>query len=265
MTRPFPLLLPVTLLCYAACVSPIPSEPRRVAPRLDRSALGAVERRGYDLYLKDIAAWRATDAVSKQTLARLGARGWISVPWQAGWRVRFIGADELVLADVDLDVTQPRTPAVAIHGEPRTLNSEQAAMWAARRRALAADFRRCSTHYNAAVLPSEKPSAGWDVFLLAASQEPGVVVHGGHHLVRISRDGRELLELRPLTKSCFVRRLESNVVALWVTHITSPDPIETHVYLSHLHGLPLYVGTSSGSYVVNAGRIEFFEKREPAR
>jgi hypothetical protein len=46
-----------------------------------------------------------------------------------------------------------------------------------------------------------------------------------------------------------------------ITHIISETPIETHVFVSLLHKVPVYVGTARGVWRVEGDRIAFIKER----
>jgi hypothetical protein len=52
---------------------------------------------------------------------------------------------------------------------------------------------------------------------------------------------------------------------LVVTHVLDDHPIETHVFLSLLHGLPLYVITESAMWSVDKGKIRLLMDGEDFR
>jgi hypothetical protein len=52
---------------------------------------------------------------------------------------------------------------------------------------------------NPVILPGEKGDLL--VYLMAGTTRPGLAVFGKHHRVHVSRDGRTLIKLEPLSKS----------------------------------------------------------------
>jgi hypothetical protein len=129
-------------------------------------------------------------------------------------------------------------------------------MWRARQLALGSGFRACSPSYAAVVVPEEGERPGpWIVYLLAESTQPDRVVLGGHHRIRVSTDGSEILAREPLARSCMTSKLGADGAILGVTHLISEQPLETHVFLSLLHGVTVGVATGSGLWLVEEGRI----------
>ena len=103
------------------------------------------------------------------------------------------------------------------------------------------------------------------VYLLAGTKRPGIAVFGKHHRARVSPDGRQLLSLEPLSKSILELPLAlppgAKEAGLAVSHIISETPIETHVFVSLLHKLPVYVSTSRGQWKVDGDRISFIQEK----
>ena len=253
------LLLPLVVALLASCAAPQDVQRQLVATPIPKLELSEVEQLGREIYLKDVAAHRATDAVLAQVDSVQGEFvGWITLLSGSRSQVLFIDDQARAVYSVELDVSTPLPPVVTELKPPGRLDPGASAMWAARRTALSSSFRRCSDRYNTVVVeqPRATPSR-WLVYLLAATPEPGVVMLGGHHRFAISSDGTEVLEHLPLTKSCIKSepRRDGEVAALMVTHIVTNEPIESHVYLSLLHELPLYVGTDGAIWAVEQGRI----------
>jgi hypothetical protein len=99
------------------------------------------------------------------------------------------------------------------------------------------------------------------VYLLAGTKQPGIAVFGKHHRARVSADGRTLIKLEPLSKSILELPLKlpegTTEAGLGITHIISETPNATHVFVSLLHKLPVYVGTSRGLWRVDGERIAY--------
>ena len=257
------LLVSLIAVLVASCSAPPHDVPRRlVASPMPEGELSRVEQLGLEIYLKDIAAHRATDAVVDRAGTLPGEiAGWITLSSGTRSRVLFVNAEAKAVYSAELDVSTTHAPVVTKLSPPVPLDPGASSMWAARQAALSADFRMCSDRYNTVVLeqPGATPPA-WFVYLLAATTEPDVVMLGGHHRFSVSEDGTEILEHLPLTNSC-VRSGGTGIeaAALAVTHVITDEPIESHVYLSLLHGLPLYVGTDGAVWAVENGRVRRVE------
>ena len=110
------------------------------------------------------------------------------------------------------------------------------------------------------------------VFLLAGSPRNHVAVLGKHHRVRVSLDGKEVLSVEPLSKSAIevpltleapVERGRANA-GIYVTHLVTEWPLETHVFASLLHKTPIMVGTSRGNWWVEGMKISLMPAQPPA-
>jgi len=103
------------------------------------------------------------------------------------------------------------------------------------------------------------------VYLLAGTTQSNVVVFGRHYRVLVGEDGSTIKYVRPLSKSVFemptVLPSGKKPDALFVTHLVTEWPLETHVFASLLHKLPIYVATSRGNWRVDADKITFLGSR----
>lgn len=249
-------------LGLAACSS-------RPAPSIPPQAISEIERAqslGRAVFEHDIAAARATDALAPSGVFQSDQRirGWITERDDGGWLVRFVGEDgPAYVALYDVRLHEPQRPIVTVMSPPDPLTIREGAMYRAREAALATPFMRCSHAFNTVVLPDpDSQTGGWLVYVLAATTTQGEIVAGGHQRFRLSPDGVQVIEHEPLSESCF--RLNpappepgSDTVAAVVTHLVSPTPIETHVWMSLQAGLPIYVGTSLGAWRVDGDQIHF--------
>jgi hypothetical protein len=225
------------------------------------SSLPKLEAVGKTLFEQDRAASLATDRLVEST-GQLpdGLRGWVTVPSEQGWRVIFVqerGDTYCSMLNVLVDADGAGPLRRSDTCEP--LTADQRAMFLARQTALSALRMRCSEAYNTVVLPREGKEGAWAVYLLAATKEVGKVVVGGHVRVLVGDTGSEILDYQQLSNTCLTLDLPSPAagkpVALVVTHVLDDHPIETHVFLSLLHGLKLYVMTESAMWSVDKGKI----------
>ena len=187
-------------------------------------------------------------------------RGWVTLPTEDGWRVFFVqekdGADcGMLSVSVDEDGAGPLRRSETCG----PLTPDQRAMFRSRQTALAALRTPCSRAYNTVVLPHEGPEAAWAVYLLAATEEAGKVVVGGHARVLVGDDGSRIVDYQELSKSCLTLEIPPSdgekAVVLAVTHVLDDHPIETHVFLSLLHGQSFYVMTETALWSVAEGEI----------
>jgi hypothetical protein len=123
---------------------------------------------------------------------------------------------------------------------------------------------------NPVVLPgSVVGHDGVLVYLLAGSPHNNVAVFGKHHRALISPDGRSVMKLEPLSKTVIEISLEQGIPAgstsagLFITHLVTDYPLETHVFTSLLHRTPVFVGTARGVWRVDGDTISFPGKGPP--
>jgi len=90
-------------------------------------------------------------------------------------------------------------------------------------------------------------------------------VFGRHYRVLVGEDGKTVKYVHALSKSILElpprRPNGEKPEALWVTHLVTEWPLETNVFASLLYKLPVYVGTSRGTWRVNGEKIVFLGTR----
>ena len=207
-----------------------------------------IESLGAAMYEQDRRAALATDILFAGTddALRQGIRGWIFRSDRPDAMVRFVreraGAFEAAY-DID-DRDGVRSLLVP---SDKSLSAHELAQFKARELALRNLGRPCSERYNVVIL-REPGSDRWLVWMLAASRMPNIIQVGGHYRFTISADGERVMSRDALSMSCFA--IDRNQVPagaraewLWVTHVVSDMPVETHVFLSLLHHVPFLIGT----------------------
>ncbi|MGA2069754.1 MAG: hypothetical protein ABSG97_00245 [Sedimentisphaerales bacterium] len=228
-----------------------------------REAMKA-ERLGEELYLQDVIAAKATDALLRVvgSIKPGDLNGWIVIKDGGGNLTRFIKGtveDANVVYDVQIDI---KGNARVTKDNLRPLSATEMAMFLARRNAMRAAPKDCARAYNTAVM-EDIDSSGWLVYVLAAMAEDVIVV-GGHSRVKVSADGKNVLAVTPLYQSCFVlpkpaagKTGESQALSL--SYPIGNVPSEIHVFLNRLHGYPLYVATAKGEWLVKNGKISLIK------
>ncbi|AKS41340.1 hypothetical protein [Wenzhouxiangella marina] len=256
------LLLSLALL-LAACAPTSQYNVRDARPPYpapDLSQLTDTEALGLRLYYHDRAAWIATDELTSRGANLNEVAGYLSFDQDDGSiLVRFAGPCNVnICSKIDVSIFNGRVVGYEKTDEP--LPADHLAAWRARHSALNSGFRACSQHYNTIVLPwQHENSPAYRVYLLAASQEPDEIVMGGHHRFLASNDGKTLIENEPLSMSCMTMQISEDVVAPMTTHVLHEEPLETHVFTSLDHHIPLYVGTSKGVFKVDGASISLLE------
>ena len=225
------------------------------------SSLSRLESLGQDLFARDRAAALATDRVLESSSMPADLRGWVTIPSGADWRVIFVeGQDDAYCSKLQVLVTNAGAGALQRSDTCQALPSMQRKMFLARQTAIAALRNPCPGAYNTIVLPREGPEAGWAVYLIAATQEAGKVVVGGHVRVFVRDEGLGIVDYHELSKTCLTLNLAlpagGEPVALVVTHVLDDHPTEAHVFLSLAHQLKLYVLTESAMWSVDHGQVK---------
>jgi hypothetical protein len=225
------------------------------------------ERLGDELYLQDVIAAKATDAMLQVvgSIKPGELSGWIVVKDGGGHLTRFIrmtGEDVNVVYDVQIDV---KGNAMVTKDNLRPLSATEMAMFLARRNAMRAAPKDCARAYNTAVM-EDIDSSGWLVYILAAMAEDVIVV-GGHSRVKVSADGKNVLAVNPLYQSCLTLLKPAadkakELQAFSVSYPLENVPSEIHVFLNLLHGYPVYVSTAKGVWLVKNGKISLIKPVE---
>lgn len=226
--------------------------------------LEKVSRIGREIHRYDRAAWLASDvlmaAPDKSAFSAL--RGWIVVPEGPALKVRFIAQGEGGVYRPGWDVLVDERGAGPMIAAPAEapLPPEQLAMFKARQTAAANIGRlRCSRNLNTVVI-DDPDSDGWLVWLLTSTDQAGVIPVGGHYRFTISPDGASVVHRDMLTNRCFNAQAPERPgpgapAALFFTQIVSKGPVETHVFLSILNRIPIYIGAGQQIFAVEGDRI----------
>jgi hypothetical protein len=102
--------------------------------------------------------------------------------------------------------------------------------------------------------------SGFLVYFLAASSQSGDRILGGHFRITVSADGSKAEQIDALspgiTKDKSKAAQGTREKAIIISQLVSDVPVETFIYSSHLFGLPIFVGTKTGTWKVVNGRIE---------
>lgn len=221
-----------------------------------------IEALGREMAVHDAAAWVATDALRPRVadFAKAGLRGWIVVDAPGGKRVRFLrDVGNGLEVGYDIDVT-PQLKTTVSEPADRTLTAEEKARFAAWNAAGAALRGQplCRAGYNHIEL-KDPEGDGWLVWLLAPMPELGAIPIGGHYRFSVSADGRTVKRRDALGASCMVipkpDTSKGQPAAAFVTHIVSPTPVETHVFLQLQSRQALYVAAGDHLWSIADGRV----------
>ncbi len=240
-----------------------------VAPTGDEGALiERTEKLGRAIYTHDQYAARATDlaAAHQVDLVKAGAHGWITESRPDGCTVTFVATD-----------SQPWRSVCVVtftgHAEPnivltnKDLTEPQSAMFSARQLAIESVEKPCSEVYNTVVIPRDG-EPGWVAYALAATDDPDVIVVGGHYRATTSADGRTILERRGFTRSCLTLSKRpkdmpsgAELSAYTMSHLLDNTPTEIHIFINLHYGKPLYVATPDGCYwYIKDGKVRLLKQ-----
>jgi len=121
---------------------------------------------------------------------------------------------------------------------------------------------------NPVLIPgSANGEKGILVYLLAGTTTPNVAVFGKHYRVLMPEAGGVPRYVMPLSKSALELPVRppsgGKPKALMVTHLLTDWPLETHVFVSLLWHLPVYVATARGIWRVDGDKIALVDDRPP--
>ena len=226
------------------------------------------ERLGRLLFEKDRAASVATDFIldNYNLLDDGRVAGWIAERLgDDEYKVSFLGARDnqlFVYYSVTVRKGKIRRRSATAYEDGSPAGEKLEAMFKARTIAAEAKFDLCSDRYNTVVL--ENADRSFFVYLLAATTDPDKLMVGGHYRMHIDAVSRRIIEQKQFSTSCFAVPKQHGALAVMVSHVLAPHPEETHVFVSLLYGVQLYVATIDNNVLwkVNGADIEFMEFME---
>jgi hypothetical protein len=207
---------------------------------------------GVKLYQQDKIAADAFDFLfsARPEAKVLPLRGWITQSDQSIKRVYFIQGPDDQHPSLAYTLTLVANGSAKIaegHGDP--LPDFVAKRYTARKAAIAAIPKFAPDRsYNYEVLDDPDEKGGFLVYALATSNDPDEVVVGGHYRVTVAENGT-VKRVDALSKSFLALNKRANIpkgsasAGLYMSHLVSETPVETHVYLSILHRIRLFVTT----------------------
>lgn len=248
------------------------SIPTDLRPHVDRSiSVGRL------MFSQDRASAIATDLLAAKlgTLDGQGLGGYLAVakalgsgPSVGGWEVLFFSEGiPRVLYRIGVGDDRASRPNYRREMPPAPIVSENLALIAARQSAIAAvgSFTR---PVNPIVLSEGAGSLKRIVvYLMAGTTTPNVAVLGRHYRVNVSQDGRTVEDVLPLSKTELELPLSSPTggrpEALFVTHVLTDYPLESHVFASLLNSIPIVVETARGRWLVAGDSISLLPTPKP--
>jgi hypothetical protein len=275
------LALGLLTIAVAACgggakskdAGPPSAEQRQPIPADLRAAVERSQTVGHALFLFDRAAAIGTDVLfSKIRTPERSLAGYLTLPvddgaggLDAAFSVLFFttGPEPQIAFRVHVPAF-PAPPSLEELEPPATMDENLRAYARARESALAVP-RDTHQPMNPVVLPGRAlGEQGIVVYLIAGTNRPDIAVFGKHYRVLVSDDGGTVRRVDALTKSVLELPLAdpqaspgSRTVALSMSHLVTPHPLETHVFGSLLYEVPVYVATERGIWNVDGDRIQF--------
>ena len=252
-------------------------QPAPVAVPADlRRNIDLAEGLGQQIYLQDKASAIGTDALMERvkslndfalggflTVREADASGKLKPSFQVMFFTR--GDDPRIVFRVHVPLELGSVPMVDEMYPPSLANEGERLLIRGRQTALDA-LRQIVQPINPVVLPGDAiGEEGILVYLLAGTTRPNVAVFGRHYRVLVSSDGRTVKRFEPLSKAVLEIPTEPSPggqsVVLAVSHLVTDYPLETHVFTSMLHGIPVFVATARGNWQVDGNRISFLGRR----
>jgi hypothetical protein len=113
---------------------------------------------------------------------------------------------------------------------------------------------------NPVVMPAEVlGERGIMVYLIAGTDKPDIAVFGRHYRVLVPESGGPPSYVMPLSNTILELPIKppkgAKPAGLMVTHPLTDWPLETHVFVSLLNRIPVYVATRVGLWEVDGHKI----------
>ena len=254
---------PPAIAIIAGLLLATPAAAQEAPSTIRAFPIATIEALGREIYRQDTAAWVATDAIAPrmEDFSRAHVVGWIVVPNGHGQRVRFLrDAGQGLEAYYDVDVDPQFHTRLLAAADPRLTSDEIAAFNARQTAGRNMPPAVCRAGYNS-VVAKDPEGDGWLVWMLAPTPTAGTIPVGGHYRFTISHDGKTVVRRDALSVSCMVMDPKQGVpkgaqpAGAFVTHVVSPAPVETHVFLQIQAKLPMYVVAAGEIWKIDGGHI----------
>ena len=253
----------------------MPEVIRRPPPEELRAEIDQSKAIGALLYDYDRASALGTDVMLANVLSpeELGIADYLTFveaddhgkPMQS-WLAWFFSADDppTALCRVRVPMAPWATADFSLLDPPEGV-PESLRRWVRARRTALAAIQPIVQLQNPVLLPGEAiGKSGILVYLIAGTTKPDLAVFGKHHRVLVSPDGNTVVSVEPLSNSILEIPLteQGDQAGMWVTHTVTEWPLETHVFVSLLHGMPVHVVTSRGVWEVAGTEISLLAEVE---
>lgn len=228
---------------------------------------------GKQLYFLDKAAAIGTDVLlervsdpEKRGLADYLSLFDASTP-TGTFLVSFFTKEEVPRIAYEIRVVPDHKTEFTAFDPPKAATRTFAALVNARQRAIAA-MPRNGQPINPILVPGEaNGERGVLVYLLASTKKPNLAVFGKHYRALVPLDGPGVTYMMALSQGVFELPTRApgqvKTVALFVKHVMTDYPLETHVFTGLLHKTSLYVVTKRGVWFVDRGEISFVSADVP--
>lgn len=185
---------------------------------------------------------------------------------KASFLVSFFTKEEPMRIAYEIRVKPDAAPEFSAFDPPKPALRPFVHMAKARQAAVAA-LPSHPQPINPLILPAELlGEKGMMVYLIAGTTKPDIAVFGRHYRVLMPEDGGPPSYVMPLSKGILELPTKPStqggtVEAMFVTHLLTDWPLETHVFVSLLTHKQVYVGTKVGIWCVDGDKIRFVDDR----
>ncbi len=254
-------------------------ESRRIAcniPEDLQESVAMSQLFGSMLRMHDIAAWLTTDSLKAagafdENKIQGKMRGWLTNDMGNVINIRyFVQKDEkiFVFAQADLDVSKVKAINNEILKELAPASKDDLAMLSALDLAKSKQLLNCTGPFNSVVIPFTYEDKKEIRVYLFSPWTDKLAPMGGHHLIRVSEDGKQIISQYSQTKSCInndnAAIADKSMSALMISHITSDTPTEMHVFMSLQYRKPIFVITVNNgiTWKVEGRKISLLDRQD---
>ncbi|MBC8133132.1 MAG: hypothetical protein H7X95_09140 [Deltaproteobacteria bacterium] len=243
-----------------------------------RAHLRNVESLGRQLFMLDKVSAIASDLLMARVPAVRdgGLAGYLPIRegddqgrLKNSFLVTFFTPDEPPRIAYEVRVQPDVAPALQVFDPPKAATESFITLIRARQVALAALPGGIRQPINPVLVPGKVNNEnGVLVYLLAGTDKANVAVFGQHFRVLVPEHGGPPTYVMPLSKSALEMPVQRGLTdekpaGLIVSHTLTAWPLETHVFVSLLFRIPVYVTTSRAVWRVDGDHIALISNRPP--
>lgn len=231
---------------------------------------------GGSIRTHDIAAWLTTDSLKKAGAFKENkipgaALGWLTFEKENLINVRYFARKDervFVFAQADLDRVNVKVINNEVLANLLPASETELAMLRALDTAKSKELLNCAGPFNSVVLPFTNDNKNEIRVYLFSPWTNKIAPLGGHHLIRVSEDGNEIINLYSQTNACV--NFDPNALShkdlkfLGISHLTSHTPTEMHVFMSLQYKKPIMVDTVNNgiTWKVEGKKISVLNRRD---